>query len=149
MLARIKDTEMHEELARDYEVPASSNRKFGFVVGGILLLFACVRAYLHGEFAIVSSVLAVCGSVLIVGGAAAPGLLEPANRGWMRLGLVLHKITNPIFLGLIYGGAFVPVGLLMRAFGVDPMGRRSRSPQTNWIQRSKKSSTTESLKRPF
>jgi hypothetical protein len=86
---------------------------------------------------------------LVIAAVVAPAVLEPVNRSWARLGLVLHRITNPIFLGLMFGAAIVPVGLLMRAFGVDPMGRKAASGQTNWIVRAKKSSTKESLKRPF
>ena len=42
----------------------------------------------------------------------------------MKLGLLLHKVTNPIFLGAMYAIAIVPTGLMMRLFGVDPMGLR-------------------------
>ena len=51
---------------------------------------------------------------------------RPLNRGWNKLGLILHKVTNPLFLGAMYAIAIVPTGLLMRAFGVDPMGLRAR-----------------------
>lgn len=140
---------MHEELARDYEVKPSSNRKFGFVVGLAFILVGCLRSYLHREFAFVSGLFVICGSALALAGAIAPAALAPLNRAWARLGLVLHSITNPVFLALIFGAAFVPVGLLMRAFGVDPMRRKSKSAKTNWIQRTRTSSTTETLKRPF
>ena len=38
------ETRLHEEFARDYPVEGASNKRFGFVVGGIALLFGCVRA---------------------------------------------------------------------------------------------------------
>ena len=64
------------------------------------------------------------GLVLIAAALIKPDVLEGANRGWMKLGLLLHKVTNPIFLGAMYVIAIVPTGLMMRAFGVDPMGMR-------------------------
>ena len=62
--------------------------------------------------------------MLILAALVKPDALEPANRGWNELGLVLHKITNPLFLGAMYAVAIIPTGLLMRVFGADPMGLR-------------------------
>src|SRR2546430_12106704 len=31
-----------------------------------------------------------------------PDALEPVNRGWHKLGLLLHKITNPLIVGGMY-----------------------------------------------
>ena len=42
-------TGLHEEFSRDYEVEAASNKRFGLVVGAILLVFGAIRAWLHGE----------------------------------------------------------------------------------------------------
>ena len=67
----------------------------------------------------------------------------------MKLGLLLHKVTNPIFLGAMYAIAIVPTGLMMRAFGVDPMGLRRPRGDTYWIARGKGSSTAQSLEKPF
>lgn len=140
---------LHEEFSRDYAVEAASNKRFGLVVGTILLLFGCVRAYLHGEIGWFSGLLGGVGLVLILAALVRPDALEPANRGWNKLGLVLHKVTNPIFLGGMYVIAIVPTGLLMRAFGIDPMGLRRPRKDTYWIARGKSGSTAQSLEKPF
>src|SRR4051794_29927419 len=107
---------LHEEFSRDHAVEAASNKRFGLVVGGIALVFGCVRAYLHVEVGWVSATLLVVGLVLFIAALIKPDALEPANHAWARLGLVLHKITNPVFLGGMYAIAIVPTGLLMRIF---------------------------------
>ena len=140
-------TGLHEEFARDYKVESASNKRFGLVVGAILLVIGCVRAWLHAEFGAFSGSLASIGLVLMLAAVTFPHALAPANRGWMRLGLVLHKITNPLFLGAMYAIAIVPTGLLMRVFGADPMGLRRRG--SYWIARTKTSSTAQSLEKPF
>jgi len=89
------------------------------------------------------------GLALVLAALVKPDVLEPANRGWNKLGLLLHKVTNPIFLGGMYAVAIVPTGLLMRAFGVDPMGLRRRATDSYWIARSKSGSTAQSLEKPF
>ena len=86
---------------------------------------------------------------LIVLGLVKPDLLEPLNRGWAKLGLLLHKITNPIVLGVMYGGAIVPTGLLMRLFGADPMGMKRQPNGTYWNKREKVTSTAQSIEKPF
>lgn len=66
----------------------------------------------------------------------APKILSPLNRLWFRFGLLLHRVVNPIVMALIYYGAIVPTGLLLKAFGKDLL-RLKRAPdaQTYWIAR--------------
>ena len=44
----------------------------------------------------------VLGSILAVWGLAAPATLRPLYRAWMKLGLMLSKITTPIVLGIVF-----------------------------------------------
>ena len=76
-------------------------------VGGILLLIALVRTYLHG-LGWIQYGLGGIGLVLIVLGLVAPGSLSGLNRAWMRLGLLLFRVVNPLALGLIYATTIVP-----------------------------------------
>jgi hypothetical protein len=140
---------LHEHFEREYRVEAPSNKRFGLVVGAILLAFSCMRGYLHGEPGWFAVVVGGIGLLLIVAALARPQALAAANRGWTRLGLLLHKITNPIFLGAMYVVAIVPTGLLMRAFGVDLMDLRGRPKATYWIARSTSGSSAQSLEKPF
>ena len=32
----------------------------------------------------------------------APALLQPVNRTWMKVGLLISKVTTPIIMGLIF-----------------------------------------------
>jgi uncharacterized membrane protein len=89
------------------------------------------------------------GLVLIAAALIKPDALEGLNRAWGKLGLLLHKVTNPLFLGAMYVGAIVPTGLAMRLFGIDPMGMRRKPNGTYWIVRQKTGSTPESLEKPF
>jgi hypothetical protein len=75
--------------------------------------------------------------------------LSPLNHAWSRLGLLLHKVTNPLILGLMFVVAIVPTGLIMRAFGADPMTRRLGASEDYWTKRSTPGSTRETLQQPF
>lgn len=140
---------LHEEFSREDVVERASNKRFGLVVGSIAVAFGCIRTWWHSEIGWVSGALIAIGVVLILAALIKPDVLEHANRGWMKLGLLLHKVTNPIFLGGMYAIAIVPTGLMMRAFGVDPMGQRRPRGDTYWIAREAGGSTVQSLEKPF
>jgi hypothetical protein len=67
---------------------------------------------------------------------AAPGRLHGLNVVWMRFGLVLARIVNPIVLGAIFFGVMTPIGWLMRGLGKRPLSLAfDRQAQTYWIAR--------------
>ena len=53
-----------------------------------------------------------------------PGILAPLNHQWMRFGLLLHKITNPIIMGLVFFVTVTPTALVMKMMGKDPLNRK-------------------------
>ena len=54
----------------------------------------------------------------------------------MKLGLVMFKVVNPVVLALIYGLTMVPIGLLMRLTGRDPLRLRiDPAAESYWIVR--------------
>jgi Saxitoxin biosynthesis operon protein SxtJ len=126
----------HEDFRRQEEVKGGSDRGFGLTVGGILLLIAAVRTWLHAGYGALEPVLAAVGLCLVVLAVVRAQSLAGLNRAWTRLGLVLFKVVNPVVLGLIYLTTIVPIGLLMRALGHDPL-RLEREPgaASYWVKR--------------
>jgi hypothetical protein len=139
----------HEDFSRADEVKSGSDRGFGLTVGGILLLIALVRAYFHG-LGWVQYGLGGIALVLVVLGLVAPGSLRGLNRTWMKLGLILFKVVNPIVLAVIYGTTMVPIGLMMRATGCDPL-RLKLDPEADsyWIPRDPPGPAPESMINQF
>ena len=62
--------------------------------------------------------------------------LRPLNRLWLKFGLLLHKVVNPIVMALVFFGTVLPTGLIMRVLGKDLL-RLKRQPDANsyWIER--------------
>jgi hypothetical protein len=139
----------HEDFSRADEVKSGSDRGFGLTVGGILLLVALVRAYFHG-LGWVQYGLGGIALVLVVLGLVAPGSLRGLNRAWMKLGLILFEVVNPIVLAVIYGTTMVPIGLMMRATGRDPL-RLKLDPEADsyWIPRDPPGPAPESMINQF
>ena len=126
----------HEDFRRTEEVRGSSDRGFGLTVGGILLLIAAVRTWLHDGYGAIELAFGAVGLCLIVLALVRAESLAGLNRAWTRLGLILFRVVNPIVLGLIFLTTIVPIGLIMRACRHDPL-RLKRDPQasTYWMKR--------------
>lgn len=146
----------HETFTHEQTVEGSTDRGFGLTVGGILLAILLVRlglgwwssgAMVLGWF---DYGLGGVGGVLVVLGLVAPATLAPANRGWTKLGLLLFKVVNPIVLGLIFLLTIVPIGLLLRAFGKDPL-RLTFEPEAKsyWIERDPPGPAPDSMPQQF
>ena len=122
-------------------------RHFGLTTGAIVAgLFGVFFPWLL-EFRIplwpwiVAGVLAVWALVL-------PATLEPVYRGWMKFGLLLSRITTPMILGIVFFLVVLPVALVMRARGHDPMNRRIDNERESYRITSEKPQR-ENVERPF
>jgi hypothetical protein len=106
------------------ELDAKSLRNFGLSTGAIIAgIFGLLLPWVfdHGFPRwpwILFSVLAAWALI-------APKSLQPIYQAWMRLGLLISKVTTPIVLGVIFFAVVTPFGLIRRMFGGDPMARES------------------------
>jgi len=113
-----------------------SNRSFGYTVGGILIGLMLLRWLISGKFTSFSVGVTAVGAVLVLLALVAPATLTVPNRLWMKLGVLLFAIVNPIVMLLIYVTTFVPIGLFMRWRGHDPLAPSfNRTASTYWIDR--------------
>jgi hypothetical protein len=139
---------MHEDFSRAEKTKLSSNRSFGFVIGGAFLVIGVIPL-LHAPYE--PRWWAIAIAVIFAGLAQIrPDLLTPLNKLWLRFGLLLHKIVSPLILGLLFYTTVLPVGLLMRAFGKDPM-RQRKDPNavSYWVLREPPGPTPESMTQQF
>jgi predicted membrane metal-binding protein len=66
----------------------------------------------------------------------APRLLMPLNVLWFKFGMLLHQIVNPILMALIYYGAVVPMGLILKMAGKDLLRLKwDPAAKSYWIAR--------------
>lgn len=124
---------MHEDFRRQHEVRPASDRSFGVVIAVALTVLAAAPLR-HG-------LPPRWWALGVAAGFAAfalwrPRALRRLNAAWMRLGLLLGRVTSPVLLALVFYGGVMPTGLVMRVFRRDPM-RRRRDPgaASYWIVR--------------
>lgn len=123
----------HEDLTREEHVEGSSDRSFGFVFAVVFVVIALWPLWHGGGLRWWS--LCVAGAFVVIA-MAVPRILAVPNRLWLKLGLLLGKIVSPIALGVLFYLVFVPIGMLMRLFGKDPLKlRRDAAATTYWVDR--------------
>jgi hypothetical protein len=123
----------HESFDRDEAAQPGSDRTFGLVMAGALALLSLVNGWHLGRVWPWTSAAAV---LFVIAALLWPSSLRPLNRLWMKLGLLLHRIVNPIVMGLLFYGTIWPTGLVMRIRGRDLLRlKRDPSAASYWIAR--------------
>ncbi len=98
---------------------AAAGRRFGLTVGIAFLVFAGIAGW--RQHPMLLRALGGIGGALVLAGLVVPTSLGPVERAWMGLAHLLSRVTTPIFLGIVYFGVMVPIGLLMRLVGRRPL----------------------------
>ena len=105
------------------DLDAKGLRQFALTTGGIVaVLFGLFFPWLL-ERPVPRWPWVIAG-VLVLWGLVAPTTLKPVYRGWMRLGLLLSKVTTPIIMGVVFYLVITPTGIWRRLAKKDSLARR-------------------------
>ena len=137
----------HEDLSRDQTVEGSSDRSFGLVFTVVFLVIAAwplwygaAPRWWAGAIATVFAIIAV----------VKPTLLAGLNRLWIKFGILLGKVVSPIALGILFYGVLVPIGVLMRLTGKDPLRlKHDATAPSYWIERKPPGPPPDSMTNQF
>lgn len=129
------------------KVTAGSERSFGIVFACVFALIGVVPWLLGHGLRLWALIVA---AIFLAAAYLAPALLSPLNRLWFRFGVLLHHVVNPVVMALIFYGAVLPTGLLVRAMRKDLL-RLKRDPQAEsyWIKREPPGPAPDSMTRQF
>jgi hypothetical protein len=97
-------------------------RSFGLSVGAVLCaidLFFWSRGRL-----VRAEITGAMGVLLLVPGLVYPAVLARPAALWWRFSHALGRINARVLLTLVFGAVFVPMSILWRLTGKDPLGRR-------------------------
>jgi len=110
-----------------HEPEAPSPRGTGLVLGA-----ACaVAAWVWRDGPALWPLLAASAG-LVLAALLRPALLEPLNRAWFRLSLLLGRIMTPVVMSVLFFGLITPVALVLRLKGDDPLRLRRRGDERTW-----------------
>jgi hypothetical protein len=102
--------------------PFARERSCGLSIGSLMLASALLFAF-RGRL-VRAEILAVVGIVLVVLGAFKPVLLKVPSDVWWRFAHVLAYVNARVLLTVLFAAALVPVSVVWRLTGRDPLGRR-------------------------
>lgn len=107
-------------------------RQFGFLC---LVFFGGLAALRYHRAGLTTGVEVLAAAAAIGGilGAVAPQLLKWVFVGWIVAVFPIGWTVSHVLLGAIFFFVLTPIGLLVRAFGHDPMNRTlDRNAKTYW-----------------
>ena len=141
---------MISEHQEHHHIEGSSNRSFGLTVGGILLAIEIYRSWAVWEVDGIGVALLSISIPLIFLGGLFPSMLAPLNKGWMKLGFIMFKVVNPKIMLAIYVLTIIPIGLMLKLAGKDPMRKKlDENAKSYWIEREPLGPSPESMKNQF
>ena len=137
----------HEVFSRDEKIEAGSDRSFGLVMAAALAAVSLLNVWHWGRLWPWTGGLA---ALFLAAGLLRPSVLHPLNLIWLRFGLLLHRIVNPIVMALLFYGTVLPTGLVMRMMGKDLLRlRRQPDADSYWIVRNPPGPAAETMKDQF
>jgi hypothetical protein len=135
------------ESERDEVVVGPSNRSFGFTMAAVFALIGALGLYKASSHAPIWLGAATVFATLALW---RPGSLEFANRAWLKLGLLMYRVVNPVIMAILFFGAILPIGWVMRLSGKDFLRlARDRASPTYWLPRSDPRPISESMRQQF
>src|SRR5579864_5854700 len=97
-MGRARGLVAHDDFHREEAIKGPSNRSFGWTFTGVFLVVGVVRLALdHSHWQWWLAAGAAFAAVTLL----RAELLAPLNRLWLKFGLLLHKVVNPLVMGVL------------------------------------------------
>ena len=123
-------------------------RKFGFTTGAIIVvLFALFFPWLL-DIETMPLWPWILAGLLWLPALLIPAALRPVYTTWMKIGHGIGWVNTRIILGVLFYVLVLPMGLIMRLFGKDPMARKRDKSASSYRIKSV-SEPKDRLEKPF
>jgi saxitoxin biosynthesis operon SxtJ-like protein len=138
---------MHEDFSRAETHEGPSNRSFGVTLAAFFLivtLLPVLRSRPPRWWAAAPAAILLAAALLF------PSALSLPNRLWIKLALLISKITNPIITALMFYLLFTPIAVICRWTGKDLLRLKfDEKLDTYWIVRQPAGPPPESMRNQF
>lgn len=132
------------------EVKLPSNRAFGLTFFVVFTLLASYSLYSRGEWQQIHTILFSVAGVFFILSFIFSNILTLPNKWWMGLGNFMHKIVNPLVMGILFFGIVTPYGIVMRLFGSDLLELKlDKNKKSYWKSKDPVGPPPESMKNQY
>jgi saxitoxin biosynthesis operon SxtJ-like protein len=97
-------------------------RSFGVSVGIVLLVIAALLVWRGRPLR--AEIIGAIGAPLLLFGLVYPPILKWPSAWWWRFSRALGHVNARVLLTLVFSVVFVPLSIVWRLIGKDPLGRR-------------------------
>ena len=138
----------HEKIVSHDEREPPSIRSFGLTFAAVFAIIAFWPTLFRAETPRLWSLALSVAFVAIA--YLAPGLLKPLNKLWFKFGMLLHRIVNPVVLGIMFLVFITPIAAVLRLLGkkLIPLSFE-RDKASYWIERIPPGPVPDSLRNQF
>jgi hypothetical protein len=102
--------------------PRNPERSFGVSVGAVLCAIAALLAW-RGRIGR-AELMGGIGAGLLIFGGLYPRVLAVPSAAWWRVSRALGHFNARVLLTAVFGLVFIPVSIVWRVTGKDPLARR-------------------------
>lgn len=139
--------DFHEHFEPSDEIKVGSEKTFGLVFAAVFALIGALPMLGGGDIRAWALIVA---ALFLIAAFAFPKLLRPLNLLWFRFGLLLHKIVNPLVMGMLFFLTVTPIALIMRLAGKDPLNKAfDKTADSYWVKRDPEEMQPDHMRRQF
>jgi hypothetical protein len=137
----------HEVFSRDEKIVTGSDRTFGLIMSTALVLVTLLNGWHSGR---AWPWTGAAAAIFLAAALLRPAILQPLHLLWLRFGLLLHSVVNPVIMALVFYGTVLPTGLVMRMLGKDMLRLKWQTEADSyWIPRQPPGPSPETMKDQF
>lgn len=129
-------------------------REFGFVIGGILILFAGIGLWRHRHetqnFLSGRHITAYIGILFVTSGIFFYNILKPLQKLWMGFSIILGFFMSRVILGVLFYLVVTPIALVLKIMGKDILDQKiDKAALTYWGERKIEQKPKESYENQY
>jgi hypothetical protein len=137
----------HEDFGRTERIEGPSDRRFGLWFAAIAAAIGALKLW-RGSTSGWYWLLA--GAVFLALALTFARALAPLNRLWLKLGLLLFKVVNPVVMAILFFVTILPMALVLRAMGRDLLRlKRDPTAPSYWLPREPPGPRPEDMQHQF
>ena len=114
-------------------IKISSNKSFGLVFFVFFLIISFFPLFKDGNIRIWAIILAI---IFLILGLLNSSILNPLNKIWFKLGILLGSVVSPIVMGIVFFAVVTPTSLLMKILGKNLLSLKKNNKESYWIEKS-------------